>query len=1202
MERFADGVAVAVRRGTLRMMARSVIGESKRVSRVLAGAALTIILHVCAGAAGAQSGTYTSPQRIEGRVRTAMDSSVRNAEVTLTTIAPRELREDTTDADGNFSFVNPGGSGEYILTVVAPGFRPVRRRIANEARQAVLRAEVTLAPMTLSLDPVSITASVATPAKRFFFEIGPGGLESSAEGARAASPLSRNGFADLLATNLFFDREGALGLPPSESATQLNGLRSFSESAPRTLPTAIKAGVSDYDIAVGGFSGGRIAVEISPAGEFASRTGVVSVDRGSGGQTSFIGSRRSVPASVALDVGGSSRHDSVGVSWGLRAQRSTTSNASLTTDTIALRASGLTPEAVETVERLAKQRRAWGDATPNALSAVTSLEGALRLDLTSSRTKTNAVIVTGGGSASEPALSNAFASPSRTLTSRTANATAQSLLRWSDAAHRAWDLRTGVTALQRAVTSAWNGDLASIVVRPRASTSVASEDSPALQLGGAPSRGTERQLAAEVVAEREGAVTPGAMQRKLILGARTAWYVEQNRRTSAVVEFPSIPAFEAANPARISVQPGAAISASTQRLTAGISQTARVSGSLKATAGVRGDYQRLLIGLHRHGGMDFSPRLGLTWNFAAPTEGPGFVSTNLLTRQLVPPGVLRLGAGVFVGELTPDAGARPGGTAGSTSEFFCATTAGDASLGADVSGLTPDRLAAFCRDLGPTGQTGQSVSTTSLHPAFRVPRSYRTTASLVTRWRSMDFSVDGVLSMNDRQQRIMDTAVRAQSVGLVDGERPFFAPLESIDPSDGRIMPRSDNGARSVRRALLLASTQRSISERLVIQASTKNGSTRLPWRIGYALGRVRALEGGWDRDAFESPWRQQWAAGVNDRRHQVQLELGRSAFGVSASMWLRFLSGTPFSPIVDGDVNGDGNARNDRAVVPGGSRLPRGVTADAFQSAMNEMPSYARACLQRQLGSVAERSSCRAPWGAASAFYINVNPGQYFNRRGVDVSILIDGWMPTAPASSAGLIDPVLLRVQGYDPRTSAFVYAINRNFGKQMSPTGSVARGNRVTVAVSVPLAPEIQSQQLDRWLARNGIGSGLSRDSLAARFARNVPNLYAAIATSDDDLGLSGPQRTRLDELQVDLNHALWNAWSDLADGLIASGARRSSVETLAMVQRTTDIAWEISRRSAHTLRAILTPAQESLLPWPARALVRAETPVHFKVIYY
>jgi hypothetical protein len=72
--------------------------------------------------------------------------------------------------------------------------------------------------------------------------------------------------------------------------------------------------------------------------------------------------------------------------------------------------------------------------------------------------------------------------------------------------------------------------------------------------------------------------------------------------------------------------------------------------------------------------------------------------------------------------------------------------------------------------------------------------------------------------------------------------------------------------------------------------------------------------------------------------------------------------SGTSFTPLVGGDVNGDGLA-NDRAFFFDPRSAADPVVAQGMDRVLAAAPSGVRRCLRAQAGRVADHNSCRTRW-----------------------------------------------------------------------------------------------------------------------------------------------------------------------------------------------------------------------------------------------
>lgn len=1160
--------------------------EAAARGTVVCAALLTALHAVLAPApAGAQ---LRVPRSIEGMVADTGGAPIVAALVTLQSLQPPARHATRTDSAGIFRFEAPGGTGEYVLDVMATGFRPVRRRIGNDAGQAILRAEISLRPMTQLLSAVRVVAGPPPPPKPFEFAIGVGGTEAAAGGTRAATGPALGTFLDALRTNLMTDAAGLLGLPAAESQTQLNGLPFHAAGLPRSAPVSIKAGVGEYDVSIGGFSGGRIAVDLMQAGEFTRRSGEATIaGTGASAEARGPGTRRRSLAAIA-DVGGTSRIGTAGgLSWGVRAARTALPSLSLeASDTAYLATLGVSPTLRARVESLARARGLWGTILPLPPPDLRSAAATLRLDPRITTDFTNAFVFAVLHARSAPGVTSAVAAPAQARGQQSSDMALQHLFRVRDRHNAAWDVRTGIAATLRRDLSVADG--ATTVTAQARDAILDPAAAPDLVLGG-PARipGSER-LSADLAVQRDR-LSHGddSAQTRWFAAARTDVYRRDAIGPQALLRLPSLDALQRLDAGTMQIDRAGGARARTQRFTLGASRTRRLSDVLRATVGLRADHQRITGRRYPGAGsLDLSPRLGVTWNFATPDEGPGFMESNLETRQLVPPGVLRVGAGAFVADLTPEQGAFPGGDSQSGSSTSCDI---DSLYPQPTDPLDAGKLEAGCI-AGGDATSRMLRSTSTLGSGFRPPRSIRATASTVTRWRRWDLTVDGIIARNDRQPVQRDVAVPRSPIGFSGDEgRPMFAPLSMFDAGSGQLISGRLVDGVPTGHATVVSSDGSSLLRRVAVQIGTSNGR-RLQMRGGYVWTSLTAREGGWDRDAFESPWRLETGPAAGASRHQVQLEIARSLFGVTASAWVRAASGTPFTPVVAGDVNGDGSARNDRAAIPVRSSA-------AFAALRDAAPDYAGSCLERHAGGVAPRGACRGPWTVRSALYFSVDPGIYRARKLADIVVVIEN--PFAIATSAR-VDPVLWRVQRVDRDLGVFELDANPSFGRLLVP--SSLDGRRLSITVRVPLSRGIQRQQLDRWLANNGVGRGLRPDSLAALLARNVPNLYEGLLEGDDELGLVSAQRVELIKRRAALAEELRKVWRAASLELVERGERHGSDAALAIVQRATDVAWEASRLSANRLPDTITPVQESLLPAPASMLVRAKEPIRMQVLYY
>jgi hypothetical protein len=168
------------------------------------------------------------------------------------------------------------------------------------------------------------------------------------------------------------------------------------------------------------------------------------------------------------------------------------------------------------------------------------------------------------------------------------------------------------------------------------------------------------------------------------------------------------------------------------------------------------------------------------------------------------------------------------------------------------------------------------------------------------------------------------------------------------------------------------------------------------------------------------------WGVSRFERRHAITTNfLWRAPYGVLLSGIWRSQSGLPYTPTVDGDVNGDGQSFNDRARI-GGVQFNTPADADKFNTLLAR-----HECLQDQQGTIARRNSCRGPWFHS----LNMRLSKQFNTvRGQRVEVLADvfnvlnglsedwgKWMDVYTASTN------LYRAERFDAATGNVVYSVN-------------------------------------------------------------------------------------------------------------------------------------------------------------------------------
>src|SRR6185503_782737 len=78
------------------------------------------------------------------------------------------------------------------------------------------------------------------------------------------------------------------------------------------------------------------------------------------------------------------------------------------------------------------------------------------------------------------------------------------------------------------------------------------------------------------------------------------------------------------------------------------------------------------------------------------------------------------------------------------------------------------------------------------------------------------------------------------------------------------------------------------------------------------------------------------------------------------------------FTPMVSGDVNGDGY-NNDRAFIYNPATTADTALSAGMQNLLANAPSSVRDCLRKQIGAIAGKNSCEGPWTTSLSLRVSL-------------------------------------------------------------------------------------------------------------------------------------------------------------------------------------------------------------------------------------
>lgn len=1188
------------------------------------------------------------PERVTGRVSTDGGIPVQGAEVFVTRGPDRAYQRDTTDASGRFSISWAQGTGDYLVFVSAPGHKSFRKRVQRAgSADTLLTVDAALEPAVTTLRAVQVRASRPKPDRggEAVDIPSPGNTVRSAEGMFGAlSPTDAGNLSAMAATvpGILGTSGGfsALGLDPTQNQVKLDGLAFAGGDIPREAKATTGVTTSIYDPTQGGFSGAMQSVQVSSGGIFQYRSGSVTLDAPPMQWTDRVGNRSggeftNVQASGGIN-GPLGADDRYYYSFaGEIGRRSADATSLFEAAPAVLSASGIRPDSIAALSRALDQlgipRAARiGTSRSDHASVLARFDWApFDWEKRVSRTDAGAITLHASGRRTDPIGASPLVAASGAAQSAATALGVQAMLTrfFGRSRDRLTELRTAFTTTDDRVSPLLALPSASVLVGGGS----AAPDSAALVAvtvgGGAAARSRRSAFTWETRSE-------------------TQWYPTLHQRLKVLAEW-RLDGFDHGSPdGRAGSYRYLSLDDLATNRPASFSRTlvsSPVRGGMWSGALALGNFWKpadrfeMVYGARLEGNryttrpavnqeverrfgvrtdeapsrVRLSPRAGFTWRFVKADERPGFSYSQLGSFPLIPAGYLRGGIGEFRNFPRPTLLAEPlaaTGLPGSTRELQCLGAAVPIPDWSEL--VTGADLPATCAD-GAPNFADEAPRVTVIAPGYDAPRSWRANLALTQRLLRAFVTVEGVVSLNASQPGRLPLNLRDRPVAALPGEeREVYVPFDAILPATGLISPSAARKASEFGRVDALVSDLRSTSRQLIATVTPAvGGNSRLS--LGYTLGSMRAQFRGADYAAFGDVRAREWARGNLDVRHQLQLSAGHTFAwlgGTSVTLFGLFRSGMPYTPLVSGDLNGDGIA-GDRAFVhaPAAARAAGDAElASQMQALLDQAPAHARGCLRSQLDEPARRNGCEGPWSAnLNALVVLgrglVPIGPLGNGRRVTVSLNLSnplggldqllhgsrlhGWgAPAAP-------DPVLYTVTGFDPSRQRFRYTVNSRFGST-SPARSTSRAPfRVTLDVRLNLSRPSEEQQVDRFLARGRTRPGTLLDSAAlkARYSRNLPSVYTWTLRDADTLLLTRAQVEALEEAKRPFDARLDSLWGQLA-GEFARLPRDFDPEAaLARQEEFVAAAWELNRQAALRIKEILTPAQYDVVTWLVKRLV-------------
>ena len=570
-----------------------------------------------------------------------------------------------------------------------------------------------------------------------------------------------------------------------------------------------------------------------------------------------------------------------------------------------------------------------------------------------------------------------------------------------------------------------------------------------------------------------------------------------------------------------------------------------------------------------------------------------------------PSTVLRGGIGEFRG-LAPtqlfSAAQASNGLATGESQLVCTGTSVPPMDFADwLSGAAP--IPSACASGGPvipTNPLAAHPNVTVFDPTFEAPRSWRGALGVTHRIADrFALSLDVTWAVGVAQYGYRDINLVSTPAFTLpnEGNRPVFVPAATIVPATGTGSQANSRVHPEYGRVLLTSSDLHSDTRQVTagFQAGTARGlnaQVSYTWTRSVDESSFPGSSGGQGvaGSTAGDPNVRSWATSDLQRTHQVVATVSYPVLSwLELSAVGRLASGSPFTPVVGGDINGDG-ARNDQAFVFDPATTSDTAVANGMRRVIASAPESVRDCLIRSLGKVAERNGCTNPWSGTFDVQLNLRPtwGGLDRRLTISLSTInllagLDRWAHGADNlagwGATPRADPVLLTVHGFNSANNAYVYQVNERFGQSATASQAFRTPVQISLQARLTFGPDPVRDRLRQVF---GAGRDTGATAFEDRFARLVPNPIDSILVLRDSLALTDAQATSLVAIRDSLNRANAPIGDSLRVRMQREGAnpdpRTAFTELTPLLQR----ARVNATAALEQARAALSPEQWARIP--------------------
>ena len=1212
--------------------------------------AITILSALTSTGIAAQGGS----ELVRGQVSTPDSLPLAGADITVTGLLSQSVRTTRTNDEGVFTVLFADGEGEYVVRVRSLGFAPLTRRVLRTGESNVLVANVRMSPATTMLDTVTVESAARPRTSQDGSSIG-GNDQDALQGALFSLDATD---LDELALNVpgvyaipGTDGYSVLGAGPDANNTTVDG-SSFSGSA---LPTGAIAGATlstaTFDPGRGGFNGGQLAITTRGGRDiFEGKLEAKVADP----HLAWADPASPVQTSRTLTWNGSAGGPIVkGKAYyfgALDIRRSTRDTRSLTSlNDALLQQYGLSTDTINALAGALGSAgiplTAGGDANENIGDRKSAF---VRFDLLPTASTSMSLTGTGTWNGQDGVGISPLGFPSLGGGNESSNLG----LTLAVSTYFRGLLDELKSSVQTSSSSSQpylllpHGTVRVGADRPDASGGIVP-----LSFGGGSSGSSETHSRAwETRNEISWLTTDSRHQLKFGQSFTASRSVSRNAsNVGGTFSYQSMEDFIANRPGSYS-----RTLSSRERTSNALSGALWVGGVSRSRSsafqlqyGLRLDLARpgevpaynpvvdSLFSLrtdHVPTGVGLSPRLGFSWTpggssstamprggFAARGRGMTRMAMGGFGRQRI---TISGGVGAFRGVVQPGMISGMVDATGLPNTIKQLTCVGDATPIPDWSLYLGDPGAAptECLDgTAPAEFSSDRPNVRIFDPSFQAPISWRGTLQLNgLSYHDWGIGLSYTYSLGLHAQSGVDLNLqRTPEFSLpTEDDRPVFVSTDAIVPSTGLVAPGASRITQRFGSVTSYLSDLRSVASQFNVSLnSSKPLFGKLPFNITYTYQSQRAQERGFDGSTAGDPFRRDWAAGQQPT-HQFMFFTSFNKKWFSISLRGVLTSGIPYTPMIMGDVNGDGRS-NDRAFVFDPGSASDTILASQMRSLLATAPDRVRSCLEKQLGQIAGRNSCRTGWQLRPDINLGLTPplpgvGADGNRLEFSVTTVnamgavlrlfgLEDTQFGSMTASGRDFDRTLLYVDGFDPATKEYRYRVNQLFG-ELGSRRSGARRSRFRNPFQVELGVSYHFGGPPRRTLVRSLGlvpedkddAPLTEKEVRARLERLTRNPLGRILSLRDSLLLTEKQLSRIQRLSSEFDAKADSLLAPIVGYVLEHGRKTKDSELQKQIGK---VMPEMAKLMTATLERAgeeLTAEQKERLPRQLRASLSRSKP--------